>query len=76
MVLCKLQMVAENETALPGWTGYSVLLKEDVPPRSKVGYLPVISGSPTQLKTVHAVFEKSLSIADELELSGFSADGT
>ena len=47
-------------------------LKEAIPPLSKIGYLPVINGSPTQLKTVNAVFQTSLAIADELDLDAIT----
>ncbi|KAL8572752.1 hypothetical protein ACOMHN_030334 [Nucella lapillus] len=72
MTMTKMPTVDESDGLLliPSWTGFNVLLKakEPVPYKSKVGYLPVISGSQTQLSTVNAVFLKSVALADELEL--------
>lgn len=54
---------------LPSWTGYNQLLAQvEVPPRSVIGYLPVIDGSPTDMSTVLTILQKSIQIADKLEL--------
>ena len=55
----------QNTTPIPGWTGFNILLLQDqIPVKSNIGYLPVFNGNPTQLSTVNAVFLKSLAIAD------------
>ena len=46
----------------------SVLAQVEVPPRSVIGYLPVIDGSPTDMSTVLTILQKSIQIADKLEL--------
>ena len=67
-----LAKLLESEKLLPGWTGFNILLEKEsghgVPSKTNIGYLPVIDASPTELSTVNAIFEKSLTIADELEL--------
>ena len=68
MTVCKMH-VTQPDSPLPGWTDFNMLLHNDhVPEKSRVGYLPIINASLTQLKTVNAVFEKSIAVADELEL--------
>ena len=44
-----------------------VSVERGVPSMSKVGYLPCINASPTELKTVNEVFKRSIAIADELK---------
>ncbi|KAL2104338.1 hypothetical protein ACEWY4_001206 [Coilia grayii] len=59
-----------NDHVLPGWTGWNTQLHEsDIPQQSKIGYLPVIDASPTNLNTVHTILTRSLEIADKLELN-------
>ena len=54
---------------LPSWTGYNQLLAQvEVPPRSVIGYLPVIDGSPTDMNAVLTILQKSVQIADKLDL--------
>ena len=59
-----------NRNTLPNWTGYNtkVLDKQDIPVQSKIGYLPIIDGSPTEFLTVNEIFRKSEKIADKLNL--------
>ena len=53
---------------ISGWIGFNILLLlEQIPARSNIGYLPVVNGNQTQLSTLNAVFLKSLAIADELK---------
>lgn len=69
MVLTKMNPLQTH--TLPGWTGFHIMLdqtKEEHIKKSKIGYLPVVSGSPTELSTVNEVLRKSLSIAEELEI--------
>jgi len=55
---------------LPSWTGFNTLLHDnDELVKSTVAYLPVIESSPTSLDTVNAILERSVAIADELELN-------
>ena len=65
MTISKMTQEKEGK-ALPSWTDFNKQICEDIPPQNNVGYLPVINGSPTLLKTVHAVFKRSIQIADEL----------
>ena len=57
-----------NSITLPGWTGFNTKLVAIVPNLSKIGYLPVIDASPTEMSTVHTILVRSLEIADKLEL--------
>ena len=57
------------EGTLPSWTGFNHLLSEvEVPPQSVIGYLPVIDGSPTEMNTVLTILQRSVQIADKLNL--------
>ena len=58
---------------MPGLTGFNTLLQnENIPPRSKITYLPVIDASPTDMSTVCTVLLRSVQIADQLELDAVS----
>ena len=39
---------AADENPLPGWTGFNTMLCQEIPAVQRVGYLPVINGSPTE----------------------------
>ena len=53
---------------IPGWTGFNILLLQDqIPARSNIGYLPAVNGNPIKLIIVNAVFLQILDLADELE---------
>ena len=54
---------------LPGWTGFNIKLEENIPPITNIAYLPVIDASPTELATIKTILDRSISIADKLELS-------
>lgn len=57
------------EGVLPSWTGFNQLLSQtEVPQKSVVGYLPVIDGSPTEMNTVLTILQRSVEIADKLNL--------
>ncbi|XP_046556096.1 uncharacterized protein LOC124265368 isoform X2 [Haliotis rubra] len=58
----------QTDDPLPGWTGCNQLLQSDAKAPSKIGHLPVIDASPTDKSTVNAILERSLSIADKLNL--------
>ena len=57
-----------NRKFLPSCAGFNTLIYsyEAPPPKSKVGYLPAISGSPKELTTVNTVLCMSVSIAEIL----------
>ena len=59
-----------NRNTLPNWTGYNtkVVSEQDIPAQSKIGYLPIIDGSPTEFSTVNEILRKSEKIADKLNL--------
>ena len=68
-VLVKLIKPDQDELILPLWTGFNTLLyRDDTPDVSRVGYLPVIDGSPTQYSTINAILKNSTEIADKLNL--------
>ena len=59
----------DQDELLPLWTGFNTLLyQDDIPDVSRVGYLPVIDGSPTQYSTINAILKNSTEIADKLNL--------
>ncbi|CAB4000930.1 Hypothetical predicted protein [Paramuricea clavata] len=54
---------------LPGWTGFNMLLRRsNIPPQSKIRYLPIIDGSPSEYSTLYTALQQSINIADELLL--------
>jgi hypothetical protein len=72
LVYCLLKLsFIDNSELLPDWTGFNTLLSRNDTSAlnlSRIGYLPVIEGSPTQYTTVYTVFVKSLEIAAKLNL--------
>ena len=68
--LIKLQ---ESEAALPGWTGFNALVSSlNVPEKSGIGYLPIIDASPTDIATVNTILQRSVAIADRLDLDAIT----
>ena len=70
MTMINIHCASENQRIplISGWIGFNILLLlEQIPARSNIGYLPVVNGNQTQLITLNAVFLKSLAIADELK---------
>lgn len=58
-----------SDKLLPSWTGFNQLLSRiQVPPKSVVGYLPVIDASPTEMDTVLTILNRSVDIANKLQL--------
>lgn len=56
-------------TLLPGWTGFNILLRQSaIPPMSRITYLPIIDGSPSEYPTLYTALLKSINIADKLSL--------
>ena len=59
----------QSQSVVPGWTGFNILLKgQNIPPVSKIRYLPIIDGSPSDYSTLYIALQQSLKIADELSL--------
>lgn len=48
------------EQKTPSWSAFNVLVNRDVPPRSAIGYCPVMNASPTEAATVYALLRKCL----------------
>ena len=59
-----------KSSAIPNWTGFNTKLtvNKDIPTQSKLGYLPVIDASPTELSTVNEILNRSEEIANKLDL--------
>ena len=58
-----------TDCQLPAWTGFNQLLSTvDVPAKSVIGYLPIIDASPTEMDTVLTILQRSVQIADKLNL--------
>ncbi len=57
-------------SAIPNWTGFNTRLtvNRNIPIKSKLGYLPVIDASPTELSTVNELLNWSEEIANKLDL--------
>ena len=54
---------------LPGWTGFNMLAQGlEIPPVSKIRYLPIVDGSPSEYSTLYTALQQSIKIADELSL--------
>ncbi|XP_077968888.1 uncharacterized protein LOC144422864 [Styela clava] len=65
-VLLKLPEV--SKTVVPGWTAFNTILNKSAARVSNIGYLPVIDAPSTDISTINTVLEKSVAIADELDL--------
>ena len=64
----RLMKVADiSDNIFPGWTGCNIMLQDEVPLVSTVGYLPIIDASPTEYDTVYTILDRSLQIADTLK---------
>ena len=60
---------ANDEDPWPGWTGFNTMLQQsDIPPVSKVGYLPIVDASPTEYSTLNEVLKSGIRILDKLQL--------
>ncbi len=59
-----------GRSAIPNWTGFYTRLtvNRNIPIKSKLGYLPVIYASPTELSTVNELLNRSEEIANKLDL--------
>ena len=67
-VLTRIPGNNKNEPPLPTWTGFNTKLAIKVPQLSAIGYLPVIDASPTEMDTVLTILQRSIQIADQLNL--------
>ncbi|XP_041359488.1 uncharacterized protein LOC121375875 [Gigantopelta aegis] len=62
--------VTQNEgCTIPGWRGFNMNCKSSVPAKSSIYYMPVIEASPTEMSTVNKILQKSLEVADNMELN-------
>ena len=59
---------AERGCYLPSWTGINTVINSEVRNVTKVGYLPVIDAPVTDLATVNALLQHSISISKRLDL--------
>ena len=49
---------------MPDWSGFNAApFASEVPPKSKIGYLPVVNASPTELATVNKVLHNAVDVA-------------
>ena len=58
----------DRSFSLPNWTGFNTKLTRSIPKQCKVGYMPVIDASPTELATVKEILNRCEEIADKLNL--------
>ena len=68
---CPLIILFQVDTSspLPAWTGFNQKVSSSkILPVSKIGYLPVIDASPTEMSTVNLVLTRSIDIANILLL--------
>ena len=64
-----LKVYQSQVDVLPGWTGFNMLVKGlEIPPVSKIRYLPIVDGSPSDYSTLCTALQQSIKIADELLL--------
>jgi hypothetical protein len=53
----------------PGWIGFNTMLRQsDIPPVSRVDYLPIVDASPTEYSTLNEVLKSGIRILDKLQL--------
>lgn len=66
-VICR--SIEEYQPLIPNWTGFNTLLEsEHIPCMTRIGYLPIINASPTELSTINTILLRSKEIANKLEL--------
>ena len=59
---------SESGLSFPGWTGFNTQAHKEVPTVTNIGYLPVIDAPVTDVATVNALLEHSVSICQRLQL--------
>ncbi|XP_065185756.1 uncharacterized protein LOC135816485 [Sycon ciliatum] len=58
------------EQKVPSWSAFNALVsRKDVPPKSRIGYCPVMNASPTESSTVYALLTKCLRRCQNSDLS-------
>jgi len=73
LAFCLMKLSGVDNDLLPGWTGFNASLQSsNIPPVSKIGYLPVIDASPTDLSTVYTILLRSIDMADRLGLESIT----
>ncbi|XP_065197855.1 uncharacterized protein LOC135829379 [Sycon ciliatum] len=51
----------DQDQTVPAWSAFNALLQRQcIPPRSAIGYCPVVNSSPTDMSTVYAILRKCL----------------
>ena len=50
-----LQMHQCQPNVLPGWTGFNILLRKSMPPFSRIRYLRIVDGSPSEYPTLYTL---------------------
>ena len=57
-----------EESPLPGWTGFNIMLYEaEIPQESRIGYIPVIDNSPTEYSTINAILMEEQAILQQAD---------
>ena len=64
---CVLQGLKYSSFAKLDWFN-TISKSNDIAVLSKIGYLPIIDASPTELSTFNEIIKRSLQIADSLQL--------
>ncbi len=59
---------SESGLSFPGWTGFNMQVHKEIPTVTNIGYLPVIDAPVTDVATVNALLEHSVSICQRLQL--------
>ena len=69
LAFCLCRYLGRSST-IPNWTGFNTKLtvNRNIPTQSKLGYLPVIDASPTELSTVNEILSRSEEIANKLDV--------
>ena len=57
---------SDQSQVIPAWTGFNIILQQDVPRESSIAYCQLINVSPTEIPTVYTLLQRSLLIADQL----------
>ena len=68
LAFCLCRYLGRSST-IPNWTEFNTKLtvNRNIPTQSKLGYLPVIDASPTELSTVNEILSRSEEIANKLD---------
>ena len=67
---CCARLVNPTDQIIPSWTGFNILLREDIAVvQSKVGYLDSINNPATEIGTVYVMLKRCDNIRRKLNLS-------